>query len=330
MKKLRTEKEIIASWDGSVEKPLVSICCTTFNHENYIEEAIVGFLIQETDFPFEIIIRDDCSTDDTALIIEKYADLYQNILKPIYEFENQYSKGVKPMSVVYEHAQGDFFAVCEGDDYWTCHNKLSRQIKFLQENVKYSFCWTRFKTLDAISGVEAIDRNEKYFTERAKEGIEFGLDHFCRWGWHIGMQTLVYRKGAYNKQLSKNTYYKDTFMISGFLNKGVGYCLSDFCAIYRIHEGGVYSGVSDWDRAVLGANTYREISYVFSSQKMFQQKYFLFSNILLIKALLKGEFKLFLDEFKKRLFFQNFFKLSVSFFYALLREFGIRVSKIFN
>ena len=326
----RTEEEIMDKWCGERTTPIVSVCCTTYNHEGFIAQAIESFLMQETDFPFEVIIRDDCSTDNTASIVREYAEIFPKIIKPIFEDENQYSKGVKPMSIVYKKAVGEYIAFCEGDDYWTCHDKLSRQIKFLQENLKYSFCWTRFKTLDAISGIETIDRNEKYFKETIEEGIEFGLDHFCTWGWHIGMQTLIYRKDVRNNELSKNTYYKDTFMISDFLSKGVGYCLPDFCAIYRIHDGGIYSGASDWVRAVQGANTYREIASTFLNQKMFQQKYFLFSNILLIKSLLKGEFKLFFEEFRQRLFFQNFVKLSASFFYALTRESALKILKVFN
>lgn len=324
---LRTEQEIMKDWRGDLTAPVVSVCCTTYNHEGYISQAIDGFLMQETDFPFEIIIRDDCSTDKTADIVREYAEKFPTIIKPIFEIENQYSKGVKPMPVVYKKAVGEYFALCEGDDYWTNADKLSRQIYFLQNNLKYSFCWTRFKTLDAISGIEENDRNEKYFTKITEEGVEFSLDHFCRQGWHIGMQTLVYRKEAFNYEVSKNAYYKDIFMISDFLNKGVGYCLSGFCAIYRIHDGGVYSGASDWDGAVQGANTYREIASAFSNQKMLRQKYFLYSNRLLIKCLLKSEFKLFIKEFKNRLFFQSGYELTVSFFYALTRECALKVFK---
>lgn len=74
--------------------PLVSICCITYNHENYIRDAIEGFLIQKTNFPFEIIIHDDASTDDTAQIIKEYADKYPNLIAPIFQTENQYSKGI--------------------------------------------------------------------------------------------------------------------------------------------------------------------------------------------------------------------------------------------
>ena len=119
----RTEQDIKKSWGDDID-PVVSVCCTTFNHEKFICAAIDGFLMQETDFPFEIIIRDDCSTDKTVSIIESYAERFPNILKPIYEPENQYSKGVRPMPVALKHAVGQYVALCEGDDYWIDSSKL--------------------------------------------------------------------------------------------------------------------------------------------------------------------------------------------------------------
>lgn len=73
----------------------VSVICTAYNHEKYIEEALHSFVIQNTDFRFEVIAHDDASTDDTAKIIEEYAERYPDIIKPIYQKENQYSKGIK-------------------------------------------------------------------------------------------------------------------------------------------------------------------------------------------------------------------------------------------
>ena len=75
---------------------LLSICCITYNHENYISQAIEGFLAQKTSFNFEIIIHDDASTDATASIVKKYEQEHPNLIKAIYQKENQYSQGIKP------------------------------------------------------------------------------------------------------------------------------------------------------------------------------------------------------------------------------------------
>ena len=101
-------------------KPPISICCLTYNHEPYIEQCLEGFLMQKVDFPIEILIHDDASTDKTAEIIRKYESKYPEIIKPVYQSENQYSKGIS-VSRVYQfpRAQGKYIALCEGDDYWT-------------------------------------------------------------------------------------------------------------------------------------------------------------------------------------------------------------------
>lgn len=74
---------------------MVSIICNTYNHENYIADAIEGFLMQKTDFNFEILMHDDASVDRTQEIIREYELKYPDIIKPIYQKENQHSKGVK-------------------------------------------------------------------------------------------------------------------------------------------------------------------------------------------------------------------------------------------
>src|SRR5690554_1582208 len=100
--------------------PVVSICCITFNHGKFIREALEGFLSQKTNFCFEVLIHDDASTDDTATIIKEYASRFPNIIKPIFQKENQYSKGIRGMNrrFNFPRAKGKYIAMCEGDDYW--------------------------------------------------------------------------------------------------------------------------------------------------------------------------------------------------------------------
>lgn len=141
MKNLRTQEKITAAWKKDHDEPLVSICCITYNHELYIEDAIRGFLEQETEFPYEILIHDDASTDNTAKIIKYYESRYPKIIKAIYQTENQYSKGLRPSLFNYERAKGKYIALCEGDDYWTCKKKIRDQIQILEDNpsIKMSF-----------------------------------------------------------------------------------------------------------------------------------------------------------------------------------------------
>ncbi|OCL87499.1 putative glycosyltransferase EpsE [Aliarcobacter thereius] len=129
-------------------KPLVSILCITYNHENYIEDAIKGFLIQETNFEFEILIHDDASTDNTQNIIKKYEKEYPNIIKVIYQKENQYSKGIKPLwEFLYPKTLGKYIAFCEGDDFWVDNLKLQKQVDLLEKNPDFKLVFHKSKRI---------------------------------------------------------------------------------------------------------------------------------------------------------------------------------------
>ena len=106
--------------------PKVSICCTTFNHEEYIEDAINGFLLQETDFEYEILIHDDASQDQTVRILEEYRVKFPEKIQLILQTENKYSKGFKVgKEYLWPKARGEYIALCEGDDYWSDKKKTA-------------------------------------------------------------------------------------------------------------------------------------------------------------------------------------------------------------
>jgi len=114
---------------------LVTVRCIAYNHEPYIRQCLDGFVMQKTNFKFEAIVHDDASTDNTASIIREYAEQYPDIIKPIYETENQYSKNDGSLRrIMDEHTYGKYVALCEGDDYWTDPLKLQKQVDFLEAN----------------------------------------------------------------------------------------------------------------------------------------------------------------------------------------------------
>ena len=121
---------------------LVSILCTAYNHEQYIRSALESFVSQKTDFAFEVLVNDDASSDGTAAIIREYEEKYPEIIRPFYQKENQFSKGIGYIyeNIFYPHARGKYFAFCEGDDYWTDESKLQRQVNFLESHPDYSAC----------------------------------------------------------------------------------------------------------------------------------------------------------------------------------------------
>lgn len=158
----KTEQGIMENWT-SLETPLVSISALAYNHEKYIEDAMDGMLMQETTFPFEIIVHDDASTDNTANIIKQYAEKFPNIVKPILQTENQWSKKKKRVgSFVYEKARGKYLALCECDDYWIDANKLQIQI---DEMCKFKNCQMSFHS--AIDKWEDNSRKDEVRTKQA-------------------------------------------------------------------------------------------------------------------------------------------------------------------
>lgn len=229
----KTEKEIMQSWIGDANKPVVSVCCTTYNHKNYIEDAVESFLMQETDFPFEILIRDDASCDGTTDIIKNYAERYPNIIKMILEKENTFSKGVKPMLELYKIAKADYIAICEGDDYWTDPKKLQLQKDFLEENKEYVLTFTAVEAfnetgiVDDYMGGELRDFSKKQLSKAPA----------------INTLTVMFRNIIH--EIPKEflcTFYGDLFLWSLLGNYGKGKYLENIKpARYRMHMNGLHS-----------------------------------------------------------------------------------------
>lgn len=141
----RTQQEIMRNWNAdNSDSPLVSVKCMTYNHEKYIAQALDGFLMQKTAFPFEVLVHDDASTDRTADIIREYESKFPKIIKPIYETENQYKTGTHHIKID-KLIRGKYIAFCEGDDYWIDENKLQMQVDFLEANPEYTLCFSNAK-----------------------------------------------------------------------------------------------------------------------------------------------------------------------------------------
>ena len=120
---------------------LVSVSCLVFNHAPYLRKTLDGFVNQKTNFPFEVIIHDDASTDGSSDIIREYCEKYPTLFRPIFQTENQYRKGLKiPKTFVYPIARGKYIAICEGDDYWNDENKLQLQADYMEAHPDCSMC----------------------------------------------------------------------------------------------------------------------------------------------------------------------------------------------
>ena len=192
-------QSITNSGGGAAMEPLVSICCTAYNHEKYLAQTLESFLSQRCDFAYEILIHDDVSTDRTAEIIREYAARYPHIIRPMFQTQNQYSRGV-PINETFNfpRARGKYIALCEGDDYWCDPDKLQRQIAHMESDPGCTFCFTNGYVHDE-AGVHP-DRPFLPYYENEKslftgESRAFTLDEIARVNF-IPTASFVFRVDA--------------------------------------------------------------------------------------------------------------------------------------
>lgn len=229
-----------------MDTPLVSICSITYNHAPYIRQCLDGFLMQKTKFRYEIIIHDDASTDGTTEIIKEYAEKHPDLITPISQKENQYSKGIGGMypRFCFPHAKGKYIALCEGDDYWTDPLKLQKQVDFLETNPDYVMCSHRFKQ---YMQKEGIYKDDWYGV--ISDSIVYDLDTLIHGGWYHHPLSVMFRSDKLNLQeYARYPYSMDAVLFFHLLKKGPGIMLNEDMAVYRIHTGGVWSGINQENR----------------------------------------------------------------------------------
>lgn len=156
--------------------PLVTVITLTYNHGSYIAECLDSLVKQQTDFPFEVIVHDDASTDCTPDIIRKYHEEYPDIIRPVLQTENQYSRGVAiGQTFIYPRIRSRYVAYCEGDDYWTDPMKLQKQVDFLESHPEYSMCCTEVNWLIQKTGQMS---NLHYYDKQELELKDFMLENY--------------------------------------------------------------------------------------------------------------------------------------------------------
>lgn len=226
---------------------LVSIRCSVYNHEPYLRQCLDGFVMQQTNFAFEAIVHDDASTDKSADIIREYAAIYPNIIKPIYETENQYSKhdGSKRRimnAAINESAK--YIAFCEGDDYWTDPLKLQKQFDFMEANPDYSLCFHNAM----IHYQDGRDKDRIFAELEERDYIPAELYE----KWLVPTASIFTRKDIYLQQQPKlnnpNFLYGDNPLIISLAYAGKVHCINEIMSVYRRHIGGVTSIPKDAEK----------------------------------------------------------------------------------
>lgn len=241
-----------------MSEPLISISCMTYNHKAFIRQCLDGFMMQKCSFDFEVLIHDDASTDGTQDIIREYEVKYPDIIKPIYQKENQYSKGIDPgLKYNVPRTKGKYIAFCEGDDYWTDPNKLQKQVDFLENHPDYVMCFHCYKFYfqDRLCYDDTI-RPEK----ASRKGLTFDLNFYISNDWMTQPLTVVFRTEVCKKICEVNyNGFKDVTLFYALLKYGKGYIFPNVWGIYRIHSGGVFTGISVKKRLIGNIKTVKGI-----------------------------------------------------------------------
>lgn len=239
------EKRIADSYElpnnvlQKISEPLVSVRTSTYNHGKYIKYCIEGVLMQKTTFPFEFIIGEDCSTDETREIVFEYAKKYPDIIRVITADYNVGSKANGRRCI--RACRGKYMAICEGDDYWTDPLKLQKQVDFLEANPNYVFCCHRFKMYD--------EDTKKWLPEYAysfyKDGKDLVIDEkLMLKTWVTQPLTSVIVMEHYktiSTLVSKYKYSRDVHTYYFLLKLGKGISLNQSMGVYRLHRGGIAS-----------------------------------------------------------------------------------------
>lgn len=224
--------------------PLVSISCLTYNHEKFIRQAIESFIQQKTNFPFEVLLHDDASTDNTAAIIREYELKYPEIIKPIYQKENQFSKSIS-MSVTFQfpRAKGKYITICEGDDFWLDPYKLQKQVDLLESMVDKNIVAvvTNVVTCDMDGN---IIENEKLVTPPVNKEGSYNLHDFFKNDFHYYTPTVMFRSSLIENITSKmhhqfNEFFGDWLLWIFLHLEGDFYFLNQSTAAYRINLNSV-------------------------------------------------------------------------------------------
>lgn len=235
---------------------MVCIRCATYNHVNYLAQCLEGFVVQQTNFKYVAIVHDDCSADGTTGILREYAAKYPNIIVPIYETENQYSKGTLRRIMEGAVAKTDckYIALCEGDDYWTDPYKLQKQVDFLEGHPDYDMVCTRFQHLYQESGIiEDVDLYNDIISEQT-EGLELKHEHFM----YSALPhpcTVMYRRGTMedNRILPKLKYRFDIPTYWCYMYDHRVWLMNIKTAVYRKHAGSLTDAGVNFRRKIYEA-----------------------------------------------------------------------------
>jgi len=210
----------------------VSIATVTYNHEEYIIEAMESVINQKTNFKFEMIIGEDCSSDSTKEIIREYETKYPDIIKPIYNTHNL--GGRNNYLNVLNHCNGKYIAILDGDDVMM-QGRLQKEVDFLEQNSNFSMVAHNMNIIDYNHNIIG-ETNSKF------KKFEGSVSDLVKYGCYVANSSVMYRK-KYLKLDIFETYHKtrygDTFMHMIVSSSGKIGFIDEVLGLYRKHDNGI-------------------------------------------------------------------------------------------
>lgn len=256
----------------------LSICCITYNHEKFITHALEGFVRQKTDFDFEIIVADDCSTDDTQKICLEYQNKYPDKIKLLLNETNigSMSNFLKAL----RSCKSEYVALCDGDDYWCDENKLQKQVDFLETNPDYILCFTRGIIYNTFSQKKQINLDFEI-------GKELTIQHFINGNDQLTATAVIRNKS----HLSLPDYFYQSPFGDLLLylwvmqsNNRKAFCLPDVTAVYRIHSNGIHGQFHQSKEKLIKAYRMHLVFYDLLKNHLFQNEYKNELNQVIVKT----------------------------------------------
>lgn len=274
--------------------PFVSICMITYNHEEFLKNAILSVLDQNFDFEFELIISDDFSTDNSDIIIK---DIIKNHPKSkvIRYFRQTMNLGVRGnFNFSLNKCLGKYIALCEGDDFWIDNEKLKKQFNIMENNPQFSLVYTGAKIVDQKSQI--IQSGNFFFDKKNLSKIDVYSFNF-----NIPTASVMFRN-CFNFNLP-DLLNLDTILYTKLIEIGDFKYLDNEMVVYRIHDGGVWSSMQEQ----------KKVYSIFLTQS-----YLL--NLIPFKFK-KHSYISYLKTLKKLMFFKNdiVFKVKFQFLYFFIR-----------
>ncbi len=252
------------------ERPLmVSIKCTVYNHAPFLRQCLDGFVMQQTNFRFEAVVHDDASTDNSAHIIQEYAEKYPDIIKPVYEKENIYSKDkVQLRRIMNDLCKGKYVALCEGDDFWTDPLKLQKQVDYMESHPGCSLCFSAANILCE----KGIPESDSLVFEEQKTRDWYGTDITKQWT--IATASILHINDMHDYPYDPRFLYGDGPLVLFMLQKGYLHCIGERMVTYRRNAASVTYQTYNCQRIITHYEAIKDVfgkKYRYADRKIVKQ-----------------------------------------------------------